>query len=225
MKNIPNHIAFILDGNRRWAKANNKPVLSGHKAGVASIRNIIKESVKIGINYISLYAFSTENWNRSKLEQQLLFKLFEDVLKNEFHEMIDEGIKLIHIGRKDRLPKNLKNLLDEMEIKSKDNNTLTIYLSLDYGGRDEIVRAVNKAIKNGEKELTEEQLENYLDMPKPYPDLLIRTSNEFRLSNFLLWQLAYSEFIFVDKFLPDFSIEDFHEVLEIYKKRIRRFGK
>jgi undecaprenyl diphosphate synthase len=224
----PKHIAFILDGNRRWAKDNNVSTLEGHKAGFRAIKDIVKKSSDLGIEAISLYAFSTENWKRTKEEVGLLMKLFEYVLKGEFKEMIESGVRLIHIGRKNNLPKSLQKLIRESEEISQNNEKITIYLGLDYGGRDEILRAVNK-IRNdetlGDEDITEEVFQKYLDLKtEPYPELLIRTSNEKRLSNFLLWQLAYAEFIFEDKMLPDFSVSDFERALEEFSSRKRRFG-
>jgi len=222
--NLPKHIAFILDGNRRWAKENNTSMICGHKAGFKSIRNIVEYCIDTDIEYISLFAFSTENWNRPQIEIDHLMKLFYDVIKKEVAEIISNKIKFVHIGRKDRLPSNLLKLIKETENKSFKNDKLTVYLALDYGGRDEIIRAINR-IRDKNEELTEETLEQYLDLPKPYPDLLIRTSNERRTSNFLIWELAYCEYIFIDKYLPDYTVEDFKRSLIEYGDRERRYGK
>jgi len=152
--------------------------------------------------------------------------LFRYVLKDEFKDMLSNGVKLVHIGRKDRLDSKLMKLINESEELSKDNDKITVYLALDYGGRDEIIRAINKLLKDNKKSVEENEFEAYLDLnKKPYPDLLIRTSSEKRLSNFLLWQCAYSEFVFVDKFLPDFKPNDLEKCLEEFQGRKRRFGK
>jgi undecaprenyl diphosphate synthase len=219
------NIAFILDGNRRWAKKNDKTQLDGHRAGFRAIKEVIKHSVSHNlVDSFCLYAFSTENWNRSKVEVDLLMRLFKRVLEEELDEMITNGIKLKHIGRKDRLPADLLALLNDVENKSKDNTDVIVYLALDYGGRDEIIRAVN-SIPKGDL-LNEHTISKYLDIPGEHtPQILIRTSNEKRLSNFLLWHLQYTELFFVDKFLPDFTSIDFIEILDDYKSRNRRFGK
>ncbi|MBU3193877.1 isoprenyl transferase [Clostridium algidicarnis] len=231
MNNIPKHIAIIMDGNGRWAKEKNLPRSMGHKAGVETIRCIVKECNKLGIKYLTLYAFSTENWNRPKEEINTLMGLLIQYLRNEFNELHENGVVINHIGDITKLPLSCQKELISAYEKTKNNTGVIMNLALNYGGRDEIVYAVNSLIKDfSEKDILKQPIdekvfEKYLytkDMPDP--DLIIRPSGEQRISNFLLWQCAYSEFWYSDIYWPDFGIGDLHKAIADYQRRDRRFG-
>jgi len=228
---LPNHIAIIMDGNGRWARKNALRRLAGHKKGADSVRNVVRSCRKLGIKFLTLFAFSVENWQRPKDEVSALMSLLEGYLRSELQEMKDKDIRLMTIGDVDRFPgKTRKILLDTVEKTSK-NSGMILTLALSYGGRDEIIESVKKVvrdIKEGrikESDITRENFSNYLytsDIPDP--DLLIRTSGEYRVSNFLLWQLAYAELYFTDILWPDFSEESLFDAIVDYQKRERRFG-
>lgn len=228
---LPNHIAIIMDGNGRWARKNALRRLAGHKKGADSVRNVVRSCRRLGIKFLTLFAFSVENWQRPKAEVSALMSLLEDYLRSELQEMNDKDIRLMTIGDVDRFPgKTRKVLIDTVEKTSK-NSGMILTLALSYGGRDEIVESVKKVvrdIKEGrikESDITRENFSNYLytsDIPDP--DLLIRTSGEYRVSNFLLWQLAYTELYFTDILWPDFSEESLFDAVVDYQKRERRFG-
>ena len=225
---IPNHIAIIMDGNGRWANQRNLPRLAGHKQGVENLRGIIKACVEFGIKYLTIYAFSTENWGRPEDELNGLNQLFMEAFANEFDELHRQGVRIIHIGRRDRLE---KKLLDEIDIaveKTKNNDRLILSVALDYGSRDEIVHAVREIIADGiaPEQITEKTISDHLyTAGVPDPDLVIRTSGEERLSNFLLWQTAYSEWTFPNTLWPDFGKDELLNAIIEYSKRDRRFGK
>ncbi|MBE6336397.1 MAG: isoprenyl transferase [Lentimicrobiaceae bacterium] len=229
---LPQHIAVIMDGNGRWAKQQGKMRIFGHQNGVGAVRAISEAAAELGVKYLTLYAFSTENWNRSSIEVDALMKLLSKTISEELDTLNNNNIRLNAIGDLERLPKyNYDALIDTIE-KTKNNSRMTLTLCLSYSGRWEITQAakmIAEKVKSGE--LQTEQIDekcfstflNTKDMPDP--ELLIRTSGEERLSNFLLWQLAYSEFYFTDKFWPDFGKEDLYEAIVDYQSRERRFGK
>lgn len=230
-KNMPKHIAIIMDGNRRWAKKKNLPIKLGHKQGAETLKKIVRYANKIGINYITVYAFSTENWKRSKEEVDALMSLLEKYLDDFAKEADTENIVIKVLGNIDVLSDSLKTSINKT-IKRTENNTGTIFsIALNYGGRDEIVNATKQIaldIKDGKinvEDINEEIFSKYLYTKNiPDPDLLIRTSGELRLSGFLPWQSVYSEFLFLDKLWPDFSIQDLDYAIEVYNKRNRKFG-
>lgn len=218
------HLAFILDGNRRWAKREGLPSIEGHRRGLLTVRDqIIEACLEKGVAVLSLYTFSTENWKRTPLEVRGLMTLFEEMIDSQVEKYIDQGVRVRHIGRKDRLPKKVIEKLRESEEKTKHNSKLTICLAMDYGGHDEIARAVSKIDAD---EVTAEMIERNLDTAGlPAVDLLIRTGGEQRLSNFLIWQAAYAELKFLQKFLPELTKDDVVACIEEYQDRERRFGK
>ncbi len=229
MKNqlkIPVHVAFIMDGNGRWAKKRFLPRTMGHKAGTENLRSIITYAKNIGIKHVTFYAFSTENWKRPKDEINALMNILLAYLRKETKAFLKEGAKLNIIGDMSSFPEELQNeVANSIEI-TKGNTTITVNIALNYSGRSEIVKGINEIISNDNvKAVTEESFNKYLytkDIPDP--DLLIRTSGELRLSNFLLWQLAYTELYFTDVFWPDFNEVEFEKALVEYTKRDRRFG-
>jgi undecaprenyl diphosphate synthase len=223
---IPKHIAIIMDGNGRWASERNLPRIIGHKVGSESVREIIRVCLELGIEYLTLYSFSTENWQRPKEEIKGLMELLKFLLKNEVDELNRNGVSIKAIGKLDYLPNDVKNELFKAIEKTKNNNKLKLYLALSYGGRQEILDAVNKIINLKLEFVDEGTFRNFLYDPNlPDPDLLIRTSGEYRISNFLLWQISYSEFYFTKTLWPEFRREEFIKAIEDYSKRKRKFGK
>ena len=230
-QNLPKHIAIIMDGNRRWAKKRMLPVKLGHKEGAETLKKIVRYANKIGIGYITVYAFSTENWRREKEEVEALMSLLEYYLDEFAKEADTENIVIKVIGRRKELSDSLLKKIDETVERTKNNNGTIFTIALNYGGRDEIVTAIKNIaedVKNNNLEIdsiTEEIVSEYMYTKNmPDPDLMIRTSGELRTSNFLPWQLVYSEFLFVDKYWPDFSEEDIDTAVEVYRKRNRKFG-
>ena len=228
-KNIPYHVGIIVDGNRRWAKSKSLPAFEGHRRGYERLREVGKWCKERGVKILTVYAFSTENWNRSKEEVSYLMKLLKSALSGkEVDRFNKEGIKLRVIGQKERLEGSLQETIKKAEEKTKDNKEGIFILAISYGGYADIVEAVKKIVnkKIPPEEITEESInQNLWTAGLPYPDLIIRTSGEQRLSGFLTWQSAYSEFYFCRKHWPDFSEKDLDEVLEDYSHRQRRFGK
>ena len=223
---IPAHVAIIMDGNGRWARKRGLPRVMGHYQGAQVAEDIVEYATELGIKYLTLYAFSTENWNRPKEEVEALFKLLEDYLRNKKQKLYDLQIRVRFIGRRDRLPETLVKLMEQIEDESKDFRALTLNLAIDYGGRDEILRAVKKLLKDNPKVIDEETFSQYLDLAcSPDPDLLIRTAGEKRISNFLLWNIAYTEFYFTDTLWPDFTREEFLKAIKDFSKRKRKFGR
>ena len=227
MENIPNHVAIIMDGNGRWAKARGLPRIAGHRAGTENLRTIIRASAKLGIQYLTFYAFSTENWSRPRAEIAGLMNILSDVIDRELEELNKEGARLVHIGHLDDLSKRLQEKVRHALEVTKDNKRITIVLAFNYGGRDEIVHAIKCIIKDGiaPQDIDASLVSNYMftkDIPDP--DLVIRTSGEQRTSNFLTWQSVYSEWYFPKVFWPDFSEQELKKAIEDYAARERRFG-
>lgn len=223
-ENLPTHIAIIMDGNGRWAKEKSLPRLQGHLAGVNTVRRVTEYCQEFNIKYLTLYAFSRENWDRPKEEVAGLMSLFSKVIKEEINELKKNRIRVLFLGNLEELPDDVKKSALWIQDQTKNSDQLDLILAFNYSGRSEIIQAVNKAIKKG-KEITEESFRNFLLLPNvPDPDLFIRTSGELRISNFLLYQIAYTELFFTDKLWPDFDKSDFIQALNSYKKRERRFG-
>lgn len=219
-----NHIAIIMDGNGRWAKERGLKRIKGHEKGADVVREITTHCAKIGIKYLTLYAFSTENWKRPKSEVEFLMKLLDKYLKKELKTLMDNDIRFETIGDMSKFSPSLQKRIELTKEKTKNNHKMTQILALNYGSRDEITRAVKELVKNNE-EINEENISKNLDTKNfPDPDILIRTSGEVRISNFMLWQLAYSEMFFVQTLWPDFSANELDEIIEKYKTRERRFG-
>ena len=225
---LPRHVAMIMDGNGRWALSRGLPRLAGHKAGTENLRRVIRSTVEFGVKYLTIYAFSTENWGRPMEEVRGLMSILEDVIDRELAELSKEGVQLRHIGRLERLaPKLQAKVLDAIEL-TKHNDRLILNVAFNYGGRDEIVHAIQKMIKDGipSDEVTDELVSRYLyTAGVPDPDLIIRTSGELRVSNFLIWQAAYSEWYVTPTYWPDFDKDEYRRALEAFAQRDRRFGK
>ncbi|MBV6395864.1 MAG: Isoprenyl transferase [Anaerolineales bacterium] len=224
---IPLHVAIIMDGNGRWALQRGLPRLAGHKAGTENLRRVIRSTVEFGIPYLTIYAFSTENWGRPTEEVQGLMRILEDVIDRELNELHKEGVQLRHIGRLERLaPRLQQKVLEAVEL-TKNNQRLVLNIAFNYGGRDEIVQAVQKIIRDGvpAEDVTDERIGQYLyTAGVPDPDLIIRTSGELRVSNFLIWQAAYSEWYITPTFWPDFDKNEYRRALETFAQRDRRYG-
>lgn len=221
------HIAIIMDGNRRWAKENNVPSAIGHKKGVEALKNAVKACHKFGVKYLTVYAFSTENWNRPKDEVDYLMELFALTIKNEFKELHENNVVLNFIGDLSRLSKKLQKIFSDAVNKTKDNTGVRLQIAINYGSRDEIVNAVKRIIgeNHSPEEITEELISKELYTSSiPDPDLLIRTGGEMRISNYLLWQIAYSEFLVMKKFWPDFDEEMLSDAIREFNHRQRRYG-
>jgi undecaprenyl diphosphate synthase len=225
---LPKHIAITMDGNGRWAKSKGKLRIFGHKNGVKSVRDTVEGAAEIGIEYLTLYAFSSENWNRPEREVNALMTLLVSAINKETKTLMDNNIRLSTIGDINKLPIKAQKKLQEAIIKTKDNTRMTLVLALSYSGREEIINAVKNIIKDGKKpeEINEDTFQQYLTTKSvPDPELLIRTSGEYRISNFLLWQIAYSELYFTETLWPDFRRADLYKAILNYQSRERRFGK
>ncbi|MEY4834572.1 MAG: Di-trans,poly-cis-decaprenylcistransferase [Bacteroidota bacterium] len=230
--NLPKHLAIIMDGNGRWAKNQGMMRVFGHEKGTKSVKQTVENCAKLGIEFLTLYAFSTENWNRPKIEVDTLMKLLVSSLKKELKTLQNNNIKLNAIGNLDTLPSGVKKELVEVIKKTQSNNRMTLTLALSYGARDEIinvVKIISEKVKNNiiSADAIEESIINQhlYTHNMPDVDLVIRTSGEHRISNFLLWQIAYAEFYFTDVLWPDFNEEELNKALLSYQKRERRFGK
>ena len=227
LEKIPRHIAIIMDGNGRWAISRGLPRLAGHKAGTENLRRVIRATVEFGIKYLTIYAFSTENWGRPPEEVQGLMHILEDVIDKELAELHKEGVQLRHIGRLEQLaPKLQEKVIHAVEL-TKHNDRLILNIAWNYGGRDEIVQAIQRIIKEGVEpgKVTDELVSQYMyTAGVPDPDLIIRTSGELRISNFLIWQAAYSEWYITPTFWPDFDKEEYRRALETFAQRDRRYG-
>ena len=232
IERLPRHIAIIMDGNGRWAKRRNQPRVFGHRQGAKSVRKVVEATARLGINNLTLYAFSTENWNRPKHEIKTLMQLLVNALKNELGLMMKNNIRLNAIGHTDMMPTNVQQELQEVLDETKENTGLVLTLALSYGARQEILRAVQEishkvknniiSVENVDDNIINKHL---YTQNLPDVDLLIRTSGEVRISNFLLWQIAYAELYFTDELWPDFNETSLHKAIADYQKRERRFGK
>lgn len=223
---LPRHVAFIMDGNGRWATAQGKPRTWGHRAGVKAVKGLVRHARALGIEVVTLYAFSTENWRRTQEEVSFLLGLFDEVVKRECRELADEGVRLKFIGDLTRFPVSLQRTLSWAEAETAANSALLLQIAVNYGGRSEIVQAVNRLLAEGASApVSEETFANALYTGGvPDPDLIVRTSGEMRLSNYLLWQAAYAEIYVTDTLWPDFDQEAFLKALLAFQSRDRRFG-
>jgi len=228
---VPAHIAIIMDGNGRWAKARGLPRAAGHERGVEALRRTVEAAGEIGVRYLTVYSFSTENWRRPAAEVNALFGLLKTFIKKDLGRLKKEGVKINVIGRRDGLPDDIANLVEKAERETASNSDFVLNIAFNYGGREEIARAaraLSADVASGAvqpEDVTEDVLASYLDTADmPDPDLLVRTSGEYRLSNFLLWQAAYSELVFFDVLWPDFDRAWLEKAVAIYSDRERRFG-
>ena len=231
VQNTPDHVAIIMDGNGRWAQSRGRPRLFGHHAGARRVKEIVRTCKDLDIGYLTIYAFSTENWKRTQSEVAGLMTLFRQYIKREAKALKEEGVCVRFIGDRMRLDKKLQGLMNELEEVTKGNTVVNLTIAINYGGRDEVARATQQLaqdVADGKLDpntVNEATLSSYLDTHVlPDPDLVIRTSGEARISNFLLWQSAYSEYEFVDTLWPDFSKEEFTKVISKFGERNRRFG-
>ena len=222
---IPRHIAFIMDGNGRWAKKRLLPRKAGHREGVSALRRMVDECEKAGVEMVSFYAFSTENWTRPQDEIDALFKMVKEFADKHLGEYVKRGLRIMFMGDLTKLPKVTVDSLKKILSEAKDNKGMIVNIALNYGGRDEIVHAVNKIISAGVREINKDVLSDCMYTGGLHdPDVIVRSSGEKRLSNFMLWQAAYSELIFIDEYWPDFDAAVFKKIIEEYSKRDRRYG-
>lgn len=224
---IPLHIAIIMDGNGRWAQARHRPRVFGHQAGVKTVRRIVEDAADIGIKHLTLYSFSTENWTRPKTEIAALFQLLKKYVADDLDTLNANNVRVRIIGSREGLSLDLVEVIEKVETTTRHNTEFFLNIAFNYGGRDEILRAVKGLVREGVSadDITEKMLESYLDTSDiPDPDLVIRTSGEQRISNFLSWQAAYSEFVFTDVLWPDFSRVDLEQAISEFQRRDRRFG-
>jgi undecaprenyl diphosphate synthase len=217
-------VAIIMDGNARWARKRGLPIAAGHRAGTKALRRTVEAAIDLGLESLAVYAFSTENWNRPPDEVELLMEIFTETIERELPDLVRQGVRTRFIGRRDRAPVALQERMAALERETDDNRRLDLWIAFDYGGRAELVEAANRAVTGGVP-VDEDTFASYLNAPEmPDPDLLIRTSGELRVSNFLLWQLAYAELVFIDTLWPDFGEENLRAALDDYANRRRRFG-
>lgn len=224
---IPVHIGYILDGNRRWAKKHGLPTYEGHLAGYNALKDVIEATADAGVKYISFYTFSTENWGRAEEEVRGIFKLIRRLFKTDLKELQKKGFHLVVMGERSNLPDDIVHMVEEAEQTSQTGVRATLAMCFNYGGQQEIVRAAQRIVQDGiaVDDLDEKTFTDYLDHPDIPPcDLIVRTSGEKRLSNFMLWRSAYSEFLFLDKLWPEMRHEDVNDIIEEYQRRTRRFG-
>jgi undecaprenyl diphosphate synthase len=224
---VAQSVAIIMDGNGRWAKRRRLPTAAGHRAGARTVRRIVEASIDLGIHDLSIFAFSTENWSRPREEVDALMDIFAETIERELPDLAEQGVRVRFIGRRDRAPEELQRRMAGMEDRTELNSRLNLWVAFDYGGRAELVEAARRIVESGvdPEEIDENVFAANLYAPDlPDPDLLIRTSGELRVSNFLLWQLAYAELAFVDKLWPDFEPRDLQHALGEYASRRRRFG-
>ena len=223
----PKAVAIIMDGNARWARKRGLPIAAGHRAGTKALRRTVEAAIDLGVDSLAVYAFSTENWNRPPDEVELLMEIFTETIERELPDLVRQGVRTRFIGRRDRAPDALQQRMAALEGETEGNRTLNLWIAFDYGGRAELVQAARRLVESGidPREVDENALSAQLYAPDlPDPDLLIRTSGELRVSNFLLWQLAYAELVFVDTLWPDFGPAQLREALADYARRRRRFG-
>ena len=224
---VPTHVAIIMDGNGRWAQSRHQPRTTGHRAGISSVRTVIDHLAKSGVDYVTLFAFSTENWSRPPEEVSVLLELLGGAVRDETRELHRNDVRILHLGRLDRLSSKLRLEIEQAIEMTKDNTGLTLSVAFDYGGRDEIVEATRRIVAAGipAEQIDERLFGRYMQTPVvPDPDLVIRTGGEFRISNFLLWQSAYSEFYSTPVHWPDFDEQEMERALEAFRLRKRRFG-
>ena len=226
MKKIPQAIGIILDGNRRWAKERNLPTLEGHRKGYQKLKETVRWMQKVGVKHLTVYAFSTENWNRTKDEVSYLMDLFRTVVRDEIEDLSKGGVRIYFAGDISKFPKDIAEMMRDAEEKTKDHTDYTLTIAASYGGRTELVDTFNRLLQEGVTNCTEETIQQRLwTKDVPDPDMIIRTGGEKRLSNFLTWQSVYSELFFTDTYWPDFGETEFHAMLEEYDARDRRHGK
>jgi undecaprenyl diphosphate synthase len=227
VENGPRHVAIIMDGNGRWAKSRGLPRLAGHRAGTENLRPILEASVEFGIEYLTIWAFSTENWSRPDAEVQGLLRILRRMIQRELRELDKQGVRLCHLGRLDRLPRGLQKQIQDAMEQTKNNDRLTLNVAFDYGGRSEIVNAVQGIVRDGipADQVDEALLSRYMyTAGQADPDLIIRTSGELRTSGFMMWQAAYSEYYITPTFWPDFDRDELYKAVLAYGQRDRRFG-
>ncbi len=224
---VASSVAIILDGNGRWAKRRGLPPAAGHRAGAKTVRKVVEAAIDVGIHDLSVFAFSTENWSRPPDEVDALMEIFAETIERELPDLAEQGVRVRFIGRRDRAPATLQQRMSAMEDRTELNTRINLWVAFDYGGRAELVEAARRIVESGVEpaDIDENVFAANLYAPElPDPDLLIRTSGELRISNFLLWQVAYSELVFVDKLWPDFDARDLRAALADYASRRRRFG-
>ena len=224
---VPQAVAIVMDGNGRWASARGVGVADGHRAGSRALRPVVETAIDVGVDSLVVYAFSTENWTRSAEEVEALMEIFGETIDRELADLAKEGVRTRFVGRRDRAPDWLRAKLAELEAATANETRLSLWIAFDYGGRAELVEAARRIAESGvdPDEIDESLFAQHLYAPEmPDPDLVIRTSGELRLSNFLLWQSAYAEFVFVDTLWPDFGPNEFRAAIEEYASRRRRFG-
>ncbi len=225
--NIPIHVGYILDGNRRWAKKHGLPTYEGHLAGYNALYDVIEATSNVGVQYISLYTFSTQNWSRAAEEVRGIMSLIRRLFKSDIKRLVKDGYKVVVLGSRAGVPDDIVRYIDEAEERSKGGTKATLAICFNYGGQEEIVRAARRLVeqKKSADEITLESFADVIDHPEvPACDLIVRTSGEQRFSDFMLWRSAYSEFIFLDKFWPEMTKQDVTDILEEYTRRKRRFG-
>jgi undecaprenyl diphosphate synthase len=224
---VAQNVAIIMDGNGRWARRRGLAIALGHRAGTRALRRTVESAIDLGVQNLVVYAFSTENWSRPQDEVDALMEIFGETIERELPDLAEQGVRVRFIGRRDRAPEALRARMDAMEDRTELNSRLGLWIAFDYGGRAELVRAARRIAESGmdPREIDENVVAQHLYAPElPDPDLLIRTSGELRVSNFMLWQLAYAELVFVDRLWPDFDGRDLRGALEEYARRRRRFG-
>ena len=231
MSNVAQHVAIIMDGNGRWAQQRGRPRLVGHHAGAKRIREIVEACPAVGVKYLTIFAFSTENWKRTQSEVSGLMRLFKRYIRRESQALIDDGVRVRFIGDRMNLDDQLVSIMDELELVTSHNKKVNLTIALNYGGRDEVTRAVKRLAREVEqgklaaKQVNAKVLAGFLDTNfLPDPDLVIRTSGEARISNFLLWQSAYAEYEFIDTLWPDFKADEFSQLVSKFGSRERRYG-
>jgi undecaprenyl diphosphate synthase len=224
---VARHVAIIMDGNGRWAEARGLPVLAGHREGTRALRRTVEAAIDLGIESLVVYAFSTENWSRPQDEVDGLMELFAETIERELPDLAKQGVRTRFMGRRDRVPDEIRSKMEHLEAQTADRDRLMLWIAFDYGGRAEIVEAARRLVREGvdPDDVDEDALAARLYAPElPDPDLVVRTSGELRVSNFLLWEIAYSEFVFSNTLWPDFGEEALRSAMEEYSRRRRRFG-
>jgi undecaprenyl diphosphate synthase len=224
---VARSVAIIMDGNGRWARRRGLPAAAGHRAGARVLRRVVEAAIDLGVEDLTVYAFSTENWSRPQLEVETLMEIFGETIERELPDLSRQGVRTRFIGRRDRAPQHLQEQMSALERETAQKDRFSLWIAFDYGGRAELVEAARRIVESGIEAADVDEntiAANLYAADLPDPDLLIRTSGELRLSNFLLWQLAYAELVFVDRLWPDFGPRDLRHALEVYARRRRRFG-